>query len=32
MAGICFLVAWQEEAAPRAPGWAAAEEQEAPAE
>jgi hypothetical protein len=32
MAGICFLVAWQEEAALRAPGWAAAEDQEAPAE
>jgi AGZA family xanthine/uracil permease-like MFS transporter len=32
MAGICFLVAWQEEAAPRAPGWAAAEDQKAPAE
>jgi adenine/guanine/hypoxanthine permease len=32
MAGICFLVAWQEEAVPRAPGWAVAEDQEAPAE
>jgi hypothetical protein len=32
MAGICFLVARQEEAAPLAPGFAAVEEQKAPAE